>query len=142
MPGVTSSTTRADGYPTALDAAGRDEVFVGRIRRDPSHERGLQHVGRLRQPAQGRRDNAVQIAELLASAACSAGGTRAAAVTNFRLRPLTGQAPDREPVFVAAEPAEVRYRRNAACPYVTSVTARRRARADDARALRAALMRR
>ena len=27
--------------------AGRDDVFVGRLRRDPSHERGLQHVGRL-----------------------------------------------------------------------------------------------
>ena len=35
--------------------AGRDEVFVGRLRRDPTHERGLQHVGRQRQPAQGRR---------------------------------------------------------------------------------------
>ena len=26
-------------YPLAIDAAGRDEVFVGRIRRDPGHER-------------------------------------------------------------------------------------------------------
>lgn len=27
--------------PLATDASGRDEVFVGRLRRDPSHERGL-----------------------------------------------------------------------------------------------------
>ena len=28
-------------YPMPIDAAGRDEVFVGRLRRDPSHPRGL-----------------------------------------------------------------------------------------------------
>ena len=65
-PGVTSSTTpRADDYPLALDAAGRDEVFVGRIRRDPSHERTLNLwvVGdNLRK---GAATNAVQLAELL-----------------------------------------------------------------------------
>jgi aspartate-semialdehyde dehydrogenase len=56
----------ADGlYPTALDAAGRDEVLVGRIRRDPSHERclNLWIVGdNLRK---GAATNAVQLAELL-----------------------------------------------------------------------------
>ena len=48
------------------DAAGRDEVLVGRIRRDPSHERclNLWVVGdNLRK---GAATNAVQVAELLA----------------------------------------------------------------------------
>ena len=31
----------SNGYPTALAGAGRDEVLVGRIRRDPSHPRAL-----------------------------------------------------------------------------------------------------
>jgi aspartate-semialdehyde dehydrogenase len=52
-------------YPLAIDAAGRDEVLVGRIRRDPSHERclNLWVVGdNLRK---GAATNAVQLAELL-----------------------------------------------------------------------------
>jgi aspartate-semialdehyde dehydrogenase len=52
-------------YPLALDAAGRDDVLVGRIRRDPSHERclNLWIVGdNLRK---GAATNAVQLAELL-----------------------------------------------------------------------------
>jgi aspartate-semialdehyde dehydrogenase len=52
-------------YPMASDAAGRDEVLVGRIRRDPSHERclNLWVVGdNLRK---GAATNAVQVAELL-----------------------------------------------------------------------------
>jgi aspartate-semialdehyde dehydrogenase len=52
-------------YPLATDAVGRDEVFVGRIRRDPSHERclNLWVVGdNLRK---GAATNTVQIAELL-----------------------------------------------------------------------------
>ena len=52
-------------YPTPLDAAGKDEVFVGRIRRDPSHERclNLWVVGdNLRK---GAATNAVQVAEVL-----------------------------------------------------------------------------
>ncbi len=28
-------------YPLAIDASGQDDVFVGRIRRDPGHERAL-----------------------------------------------------------------------------------------------------
>jgi len=56
----------ADGlYPTPLDAAGRDDVLVGRIRDDPSHGRclNLWIVGdNLRK---GAATNAVQIAELL-----------------------------------------------------------------------------
>jgi aspartate-semialdehyde dehydrogenase len=52
-------------YPTATAAAGRDDVLVGRIRRDPSHERclNLWVVGdNLRK---GAATNAVQVAELL-----------------------------------------------------------------------------
>ena len=60
-----STTPRNGLYPTALDAAGRDDVLVGRIRRDPSHERclNLWIVGdNLRK---GAATNAVQVAELL-----------------------------------------------------------------------------
>jgi aspartate-semialdehyde dehydrogenase len=52
-------------YPLASAAAGRDEVLVGRIRRDPSHKRclNLWVVGdNLRK---GAATNAVQVAELL-----------------------------------------------------------------------------
>jgi aspartate-semialdehyde dehydrogenase len=56
----------SDGiYPLATEATGRDEVLVGRIRRDPSHERclNLWVVGdNLRK---GAATNAVQVAELL-----------------------------------------------------------------------------
>jgi aspartate-semialdehyde dehydrogenase len=66
-PGVVVVDDPANGiYPTALDAAGRDDVLVGRIRRDPSHERclNLWIVGdNLRK---GAATNAVQVAELLA----------------------------------------------------------------------------
>jgi aspartate-semialdehyde dehydrogenase len=52
-------------YPLPTEAAGRDDVLVGRIRRDPSHERclNLWVVGdNLRK---GAATNAVQVAELL-----------------------------------------------------------------------------
>ena len=65
-PGVTVVDDPADAiYPLAIDAAGRDDVLVGRIRRDPSHERclNLWVVGdNLRK---GAATNAVQLAELL-----------------------------------------------------------------------------
>ncbi len=54
-------------YPLAIDADGSDDVLVGRIRRDPSHERclNLWVVGdNLRK---GAATNAVQVAELLAA---------------------------------------------------------------------------
>jgi len=56
----------AGRYPLAIDAAGRDDVLVGRIRRDPSQERTLNLwvVGdNLRK---GAALNAVQLAELMA----------------------------------------------------------------------------
>jgi aspartate-semialdehyde dehydrogenase len=55
----------ADPYPTALSSAGRDEVFVGRLRRDPSHERGLQMFVVSDNLLKGAATNAVQIAEVL-----------------------------------------------------------------------------
>ncbi len=65
-PGVAVVDEPGQGlYPMASDAAGRDEVLVGRIRRDPSHERclNLWLVGdNLRK---GAATNAVQVAELL-----------------------------------------------------------------------------
>ncbi len=57
-----------EDVPTPLRAAGRDEVFVGRLRRDQSHPRTLSMwvVGdNLRK---GAATNAIQIAELLTRA--------------------------------------------------------------------------
>ncbi len=66
FPGVVVVDEPAAGrYPMPIDAAGHDEVFVGRIRRDPSHERclNLWIVGdNLRK---GAATNAVQVAEQL-----------------------------------------------------------------------------
>jgi aspartate-semialdehyde dehydrogenase len=53
------------GYPTALSSAGRDDVFVGRLRRDPSHERGLCMWVVSDNLLKGAATNAVQIAEVL-----------------------------------------------------------------------------
>ena len=66
FPGVVVVDDPSAGrYPMPIDAAGHDEVFVGRIRRDPSHERclNLWIVGdNLRK---GAATNAVQVAEQL-----------------------------------------------------------------------------
>jgi aspartate-semialdehyde dehydrogenase len=65
-PGIVVVDAPHEGiYPLAIDAAGRDEVLVGRVRRDPSHARCLNMwvVGdNLRK---GAATNAVQVAELL-----------------------------------------------------------------------------
>ena len=45
-----------EDVPSPLAAAGRDEVFVGRLRRDRDPSPRVGHVGGLRQPAQGRGD--------------------------------------------------------------------------------------
>ena len=52
-------------YPMAIEAAGHDEVFVGRIRRDPGHERALDMWIVADNLHKGAATNAVQIAELL-----------------------------------------------------------------------------
>jgi aspartate-semialdehyde dehydrogenase len=62
-----------EDVPTPLRATGRDEVFVGRLRADPSHPRALSMwiVGdNLRK---GAATNAVQIAELLVGSRKAAG---------------------------------------------------------------------
>jgi aspartate-semialdehyde dehydrogenase len=53
--------------PTPLDAAGRDEVFVGRLRADPSHPRALSMWIVSDNLRKGAATNAVQIAELVAA---------------------------------------------------------------------------
>jgi aspartate-semialdehyde dehydrogenase len=66
MPGLALVDDPAShAYPTAVAAAGRDEVFVGRLRRDPSHPRGLQMWVVSDNLYKGAATNAVQIAEVL-----------------------------------------------------------------------------
>jgi aspartate-semialdehyde dehydrogenase len=52
-------------YPIATHAAGKDDVFVGRIRRDPGHERALDLWIVADNLRKGAATNAVQLAELL-----------------------------------------------------------------------------
>ncbi|MCH5155113.1 MAG: aspartate-semialdehyde dehydrogenase [Clostridiales bacterium] len=52
-------------YPMPLDAAGRDQVFVGRVRQDMSVENGLNIWVVADNIRKGAATNAVQIAELL-----------------------------------------------------------------------------
>ena len=54
-----------DKYPLAVDAAGKDEVFVGRIRRDESVDNGINIWVVADNIRKGAATNAVQIAELL-----------------------------------------------------------------------------
>jgi len=63
---VVMDERKAGGYPTPVgDAAGHDPVFVGRIREDISHERGLDMWIVADNIRKGAALNAVQIAELL-----------------------------------------------------------------------------
>ncbi len=55
----------ANAYPLPRDAAGRDEVFIGRIRNDASHPRGLAMWVVADNLRKGAATNAVQIAEEL-----------------------------------------------------------------------------
>jgi len=52
-------------YPLAIDAAGKDEVFIGRIRRDDSVDYGMNMWVVSDNIRKGAATNAVQIAELL-----------------------------------------------------------------------------
>jgi aspartate-semialdehyde dehydrogenase len=66
FPGVTVVDDPAAGrYPMPITAAGRDDVFVGRIRRDPSHERCLNMWVVSDNLRKGAATNAVQLAELI-----------------------------------------------------------------------------
>lgn len=56
-----------NGYPTPLEASGRDEVFVGRIRRDLSHPQTLNCWIVADNLRKGAATNAVQIAKYIRS---------------------------------------------------------------------------
>jgi aspartate-semialdehyde dehydrogenase len=65
-PGVTVLDDPAAAlYPLAIEATGKDDVFVGRIRRDAGHERALDLWIVADNLRKGAATNAVQIAELL-----------------------------------------------------------------------------
>jgi aspartate-semialdehyde dehydrogenase len=65
-PGVTVLDDPAAAlYPLAIDVTGKDDVFVGRIRRDPGNERALDLWIVADNLRKGAATNAVQIAELL-----------------------------------------------------------------------------
>src|SRR5204862_5111993 len=65
-PGVTVRDDPAGAlYPLAIDAAGHDDVFVGRIRRDPGNDRALDLWIVADNLRKGAATNAVQVAELL-----------------------------------------------------------------------------
>jgi aspartate-semialdehyde dehydrogenase len=65
-PGVTVlDDPAAARYPMAIDAVGQDDVFVGRIRRDPGNERAIDMWIVSDNLRKGAATNAVQLAELL-----------------------------------------------------------------------------
>jgi aspartate-semialdehyde dehydrogenase len=65
-PGIVVADDLAKGeVPLALNATGRDEVFVGRIRRDPTVPQGLNIWVVADNLRKGAATNAVQIAEVL-----------------------------------------------------------------------------
>ena len=65
-PGVTVvDDPAAARYPQAIEAAGSDDVFVGRIRRDPGNERALDLWIVSDNLRKGAATNTVQLAELL-----------------------------------------------------------------------------
>jgi len=65
-PGVTVlDDPHAALYPLAIDASGKDDVFVGRIRRDPGNERALDLWIVADNLRKGAALNAVQLAEAL-----------------------------------------------------------------------------
>ncbi len=67
VPGVVvRDDPAAHVYPLATEAAGRDEIFVGRIRRDPSVDRGLAFWVVSDNLRKGAATNAVEIAEVIA----------------------------------------------------------------------------
>ena len=80
FPGVVVVDEPSAGrYPMPIDAAGRDEVFVGRVRRDPSHERCLNMWVVSDNLRKGAATNAVQLAELLVERGLVESGPRALA---------------------------------------------------------------
>lgn len=62
---ILADNTDINSYPMALDASGKDEVLVGRIRRDFSLEKGLNLWVVADNIRKGAATNTVQIAQLL-----------------------------------------------------------------------------
>lgn len=77
FPGIIVIDDPSQGrYPMPSDCTGRDEVFVGRIRRDLSHPNGLSFWCVSDNLRKGAATNAVQIAELLATHRFAGAGVR------------------------------------------------------------------
>jgi aspartate-semialdehyde dehydrogenase len=71
MPGITVLDDPAQGiYPMPADAAGQDDVFVGRIRRDASNPNGLVLWIVSDNLRKGAALNSIQIAEELVARGC------------------------------------------------------------------------
>jgi aspartate-semialdehyde dehydrogenase len=65
-PGVTVVDDPGSGrYPMAIDADGHDDVYVGRIRRDPGHDQALELWIVSDNLRKGAATNAIQLAEAL-----------------------------------------------------------------------------
>jgi aspartate-semialdehyde dehydrogenase len=78
-PGVTVlDDPAANSYPMAIDASGQDDVFVGRIRRDPGNEQAIDMWVVADNLRKGAALNAVQLAELLHERGLIGSGARAA----------------------------------------------------------------
>ena len=78
MPGVTVLDDPAQSaYPMPWDVTGTDEVFVGRIRQDSSHPKGLVMWVVADNLRKGAALNSIQIAEELVARNCITPGTKA-----------------------------------------------------------------
>lgn len=77
FPGIVVNDDLATGqYPLPSNCTDQDEVFVGRIRRDISHENGLSFWCVSDNLRKGAATNAIQIAELIAAHRFSQAGTK------------------------------------------------------------------
>ncbi|QDU43289.1 Aspartate-semialdehyde dehydrogenase 2 [Symmachiella dynata] len=77
FPGIVVNDDLATGqYPLPSNCTDQDEVFVGRIRRDISHENGLSFWCVSDNLRKGAATNAIQIAELIAAHRFSKAGTK------------------------------------------------------------------
>jgi aspartate-semialdehyde dehydrogenase len=63
--GITLGDGSTDAWPTPRDAEGRDDVLIGRIRKDPVAENGLLFWAVADNLRKGAATNAIQIAERL-----------------------------------------------------------------------------
>jgi aspartate-semialdehyde dehydrogenase len=105
VPGVVVRDDPANHvYPLALDAAGRDEIFVGRVRQDLSIEdgRGLALWVVSDNVRKGAATNAVELAEVLVARDWTAARSRRLASAGGRTARVDGPAGIESPVPAAA----------------------------------------